>query len=55
MARREREENVDEIETEHPLYLLAQDTYFVGYLKGVGRIYQQTAPDACSNVVALHS
>ena len=29
-----------EIETEHPGYLGAQDTYYVGNLKGVGRIYQ---------------
>jgi transposase InsO family protein len=49
-ARREREENPDEIETEHPGYLLAQDTYYVGYLKGVGRIYQQTAMDTFSSV-----
>lgn len=31
-----------EIETEHPDYLGSQDTYFVGTMKGVGRIYQQT-------------
>ena len=30
-----------EIETEHPGYLGSQDTYYVGNLKGVGRIYQQ--------------
>jgi len=34
-----------EIETEHPGYLLAQDTYYVGTIKGVGRIYQQTVID----------
>jgi len=28
-----------EIETEHPGYLGSQDTYYVGNLKGVGRIY----------------
>jgi hypothetical protein len=38
IMRREREENLDKIETEHSGYLLAQDTYYVGYLKGVGRI-----------------
>jgi transposase InsO family protein len=48
--RREREENPDEIVTEHPGYLLAQDTYYVGYLKGVGRIYQQTGMDTYSSV-----
>ncbi|HEX4838880.1 MAG TPA: IS481 family transposase [Rhabdochlamydiaceae bacterium] len=39
-----------EIETEHPGYLLAQDTYYVGTIKGVGRIYQQTAIDTYSKV-----
>jgi transposase InsO family protein len=50
IMRREREESPDDIETEHPGYLLAQDTYYVGYLKGVGRIYQQTAHDTYSSV-----
>lgn len=40
-----------EIETEHPGYLGAQDTYYVGTLKGVGRIYQQTFIDTYSKVV----
>jgi len=31
-----------EIETEHVGYLGAQDTFYVGVLKGVGRVYQQT-------------
>ena len=30
-----------EIETHHPGYLGAQDTYYLGTIKGVGRIYQQ--------------
>jgi len=34
-----------EIETAHPGYLGAQDTFYVGTLKGVGRIYQQTFID----------
>lgn len=34
-----------EIETHHPGYLGAQDTFYVGNLKGVGRIYQQTFID----------
>ena len=34
-----------EIETEHPGYLGSQDTFFVGTLKGVGRIYQQSFVD----------
>lgn len=39
-----------EIETEHPGYLGAQDTFYVGNLKGVGRIYQQTFIDTYSRV-----
>lgn len=39
-----------EIETEHPGYLLAQDTYYVGTIKGVGRIYQQTVIDTYTKV-----
>jgi hypothetical protein len=31
-----------EIETAHPGYLGSQDTFYVGTLKGVGRVYQQT-------------
>ena len=37
-----------EIETHHPGYLLSQDTYYVGTIKGVGRIYQQTVIDTYS-------
>jgi len=39
-----------EIETEHPGYLGAQDTFYVGNLKGVGRIYQQTFIDTYAKV-----
>lgn len=38
-AKREQESYPDEIETEHPGYLISQITFYVGYLKGVGRIY----------------
>ncbi|CEO16568.1 hypothetical protein RMONA_08070 [Rickettsia monacensis] len=34
-----------EIETMHPGYLGSQDTYYVGNIKGIGRIYQQTFVD----------
>jgi transposase InsO family protein len=40
-----------EIETAHPGYLGAQDTFYVGNLKGVGRIHQQTFIDTYSKVV----
>jgi transposase InsO family protein len=43
--KRERREAFGEIETEHPGYLGSQDTYYVGNIKGVGRIYQQTFLD----------
>ncbi|MHC4705349.1 MAG: IS481 family transposase [Planctomycetota bacterium] len=39
-----------EIETEHPGYLGSQDTFYVGTMKGVGRIYQQTFIDTYSRV-----
>ena len=34
-----------EIDTAHPGYLGSQDTVYVGTLKGVGRVYQQTCID----------
>ena len=39
-----------EIESQHPGYLGSQDTYYVGTIKGVGRIYQQTFIDTYSRV-----
>jgi hypothetical protein len=39
-----------EIETEHPGYLGAQDTYYVGTIKSIGRIYQQSFLDTYSKV-----
>ncbi|QGA38171.1 IS481 family transposase [Burkholderia glumae] len=39
-----------EIETAHPGYLGSQDTFYVGTIKGVGRIYQQTFVDTYSKV-----
>lgn len=39
-----------EIETHHPGFLVGQDTYYVGYIKGVGKIYQQTGIDTFSAV-----
>ena len=49
-ARKARETDPDEIETHHPGYLISQDTMYVGYIKGVGRIYQQTVLDTHSSV-----
>lgn len=48
--KKEKKEATGEIETEHPGYLGAQDTYYVGNIKGVGRIYQQTFIDTYSKV-----
>lgn len=48
-ARQEKETH-GEIETEHPGYPGAQDTYYVGTIKGVGRIYQQAFIDTYSRV-----
>ena len=44
------DEACGEIETAHPGYLGSQDTFYVGNLKGVGRIYQQTYIDTYSKV-----
>ena len=41
-----------EIETKHPGYLGSQDTYYVGTIKGIGRIYQQTFVDTYAKVAA---
>lgn len=48
--KKEKREALGEIETEHPGYLGSQDTYYVGMIKGVGRIYQQTFIDTYSRV-----
>jgi len=48
--KKEKREAFGEIETEHPGYLGAQDTYYVGNIKGVGRIYQQTFIDTYSRI-----
>ena len=47
---REEQEAHGEIDSEHPGYLRAQDTYYGGTIKGVGRIYQQTFIDTYSRV-----
>lgn len=44
------DEACGEIETAHPGYLGSKDTFYVGNLKGVGRIYQQTFVDTYSKV-----
>lgn len=56
MAALERKQEDDvtqgEIETAHPGYLGSQDTFYVGTIKGVGRIYQQTFVDTYSKWAA---
>src|SRR5262245_59269574 len=39
-----------EFESECPGFCVAQDTFYVGTLKGAGRVYQQTAIDTYSKV-----
>src|SRR6201995_406483 len=39
-----------EFDSEHPGYCGAQDTFYVGNLKGVGRVYQQTFIDTYAKV-----
>lgn len=47
---KEEKEACGEIESEHPGYLGSQDTFYVGTLKGVGRVYQQTFVDCYCKV-----
>ena len=51
-AKQEKEAH-GEIETEHPGYLGSQDTFYVGTIKGVGRIDQQTFIDTYSRVAIV--
>ena len=39
-----------QIESFHPGFLLGQDTFYVGWIKGIGKIYQQTGIDTFTNV-----
>lgn len=50
---KEKKEAHGEIETQCPGYLGSQDTYYVGTMKGVGRIYQQTFIDTYSKVATV--
>jgi transposase InsO family protein len=47
---KEVKEATGEIESEHPGYLGSQDTFYVGTIKGVGRIYQQTFVDTYTKI-----
>jgi len=47
---KEEKEAHGEVESPHPGFLVSQDTYYVGYIKGVGKIYQQTGLDTHSNI-----
>jgi hypothetical protein len=50
---REEKQAHGEIETEHPGYLGSQDTYYVGNVKGVGRIDQQTFVDTYCKIALV--
>lgn len=47
---KQEKEACGEVESPHPGFLLAHDTCYIGTIKGVGRIYQQTAIDTHANV-----
>ena len=47
---KEEKKSRGEIESYHPGFLIGQDTFYVGWIKGVGKIYQQTAIDTYCNV-----
>jgi hypothetical protein len=44
------EEAHGEFESEHPGSCGAQDTFYVGNLKGVGPVYQQTTKHVCAKL-----
>jgi len=50
---KETKEAHGEIETHHPGFLGSQDTYLVGTVKGIGRIYQQTFIDTYSRIAMV--
>jgi transposase InsO family protein len=50
---KEQREVEGQIETHHPGYLGSQDTYYVGTIKGIGRIYQQTFIDTYTRVAQV--
>lgn len=47
---KEKKEAHGEVESPHPAFLVAQDTCYIGTIKGIGRIYQQTGIDTHANV-----
>lgn len=47
---KEEDEIHGEIESPHPGFLFAQDTCYIGYIKGIGKLYQQTGIDTHSNI-----
>jgi len=49
-AAKQEKEDHGQIETEHPGYLGSQGTFYVGTIKEVGRIYQQTFIDTYTRV-----
>ena len=49
-AAKEEKEACGEVESPHPAFLVAQDTYYVGTTKGIGRINQQAGIDTHCNM-----
>lgn len=47
---KEEEKVHGEIDSPHPGFLFAQDTCYIGYIKGIGKLYQQTGIDTHSNI-----
>lgn len=47
---KEEKQACGEVETFHPGFLLGQDTFYAAWIKGIGKIYQQTGIDTYSNV-----
>jgi len=49
-AAKAEKEGHGEVESPHPAFLVAQDTCYIGTIKGIGRIYQQTGIDTHANI-----
>jgi transposase InsO family protein len=48
-----RAKNQKPIKPQYPGHIGAQDTYYIGYIKGVGQVYQQTFIDVYSGVALV--
>jgi hypothetical protein len=43
ITREKEEAKTNRVETNHPGQLVGEDTFYIGYIKGIGKIYYQVA------------